>query len=66
MLCNTSLKIIDRDKIKEYYKNNNSISIKLLCKDRIMMYNFYGGTMDSKELAKIFKALSNENRLEIY
>lgn len=66
MLCNTYLKIIDRDKIKEYYKNNNLISIKLLCKDRIMMYNFYGGTMDSKELAKIFKALSNENRLEIY
>ena len=31
-----------------------------------MFIKVLGAIMDTKELAKIFKALSNENRLEIY
>lgn len=31
-----------------------------------MLIKMLGETMDSKKLSKIFKALSNENRLEIY
>ena len=49
------------------YYYDNSISIKLFG-DKFK-YNYkklHGGNMDTKELAKIFKALSNDNRLEIY